>query len=363
MSETGKIAEYLLASLVSEPLLKDFVHLRPEYIKRNRPKELCDLLVDDEPNAIIIQLKTQDLNKAKGDRDPLRWAKKEIVEASRQVFGAIRRIGISEISTFNPVRGNIKFPIGRLRPFHGLVILDYKSSPFKIDDILPRRTKKGIPIHYISYNDFILLCKNLMTLPDLIAYLNERAKIPSWATPLINNEKDTYAYYITHNSFFKSSICIEDFENQWRNLTLNFNDQYINKIEEDKLTEIFSSILNAMYDKDPLVKQIFPISKETISMRNDLRVEATRKLNYLRRLHRREISKKIIEIMELADSSKIGRHYFAFRSEDSTIFYVFLASRHSRDKRIEELSVISYCLKYNRSKLYYRNCYRKLENS
>lgn len=338
----GTEAENILAKFVSEPLLIDFVHLRPS---RTNGRELCDVLIEDEPIGIPIQLKAQDLTVAKPERDAKRWALKNLREANSQINGAIRTLSREDICVSSPSRGAITFKAGQLRASHGLAIVDYEGAPFKIPMDLNRRRGRGASIHQLSYKDFIILCQHLMTLPDLIDYLNERSNIPSWSTPELNNEKDAYAYYTTHKGKFPPTIQLADIQGQWDELVSDGSHLYDEKLRADKYAELFARILSTLHESVPTEGAVVPeyirgqLNNDTTS-----RIMVARSLNRIRRVARREISKKLIEKGKLASTSKQGFNYCAFLSDDRRTMFLFLASRNDRTKRLEEMSVLLRCL-------------------
>lgn len=347
MSSIGTRAEELLASIVSYPLLIDFVHLRPIYQRGSKNPELCDLLIEDESKALLVQLKAQDLRQAKPNRDPQRWGQKQIKKASKQVMGALRCLPYQDLVSNNPVRGPVTFPKGSLIGCHGLVIIDYSSSPFKIDEKLPAITDDLTPIHYFSYEDFIVLCQHLMTLPDLIQYLDQRANIAAWEWPMLNDEKNAYAYYIMRRNTFDPTTRANDFDGEWQRLTTKYAMEYYEKFHEDQKVELFTKMLHYMHNTDPDLLNYIPDSLKSLKPLNLNEItEIARKLNRFTRLDRRYISERMMGKLRLADQSPWGFNYFAHQSqaEGPVTTFVFLASRHARKERIKQLHGICGCV-------------------
>jgi hypothetical protein len=305
------------------------------------------LLIEDESKALLVQLKTQDVEQAKPNRDPQRWGRKQIKKASKQVMGALRCLPYQDIVSNNPVRGQVTFPKGSLISCHGLVIIDYSSSPFKIDEKLPAITDDLTPIHYLSYEDFILLCQHLMTLPDLIQYLDQRANIAPWEWPMLNDEKNAYAYYIMHRGTFDPTIQTNDFNGEWQRLTTKYATEYEKKLHDDQKTELFTEMLRYIHNTDPDSLNYIPDSLESLKPLNVNEItEIARKLNRFTRLDRRYISERMMRKLRLADQSPWGFNYFAHQSqaEGPITTFVFLASRHLRKERIKQLHRICGCV-------------------
>ena len=57
MDDVGEKHEELLHAIISEPLLLGLVHLRPAALTKGRQRELCDILIEDKPTAIVVQIK------------------------------------------------------------------------------------------------------------------------------------------------------------------------------------------------------------------------------------------------------------------------------------------------------------------
>lgn len=339
----GERAEELLAQIISDPLLVDFVHLRPYYQRVSRHIELCDLLIEDASKSILVQLKVQDLSQGNPGRNPQRWARKRIGEASRQIIGALRWVSRVDIFSENPVRGSIRFSQGDLAGQHGLVILDYSSGPMTIESELPRRTAESVPIHYFSFEDFVILCQSLQTLPDLIHYLDERAKIPAWSTPKLNDERNAYAYFLMNQGTFNSSLVESDFDGQWYRLTHHYRKEYGEKLRADEMGKLFSQILHHIHNADPERGTYTPQEIENMHAPDNFSpqriAETARLLNRLRNIDRRNIVERLWEKIEKADDSYLGYNYFAYRPEvyDLRVMYLFLASRHDRSSRLKQL--------------------------
>jgi hypothetical protein len=70
----------------------------------------------------------------------------------------------------------------------------------------------------------------------------------------------------------------------------------------------------------------------------------TRILNKVSRIHRREISKRFIKKILKAETSELGFNYFAYKTDDPDTMFLFLASKHSRKARIEQLQVMANCV-------------------
>ena len=344
--DKGTEAEIELANILSFPLLMDFVQLKPSCKEGKKDRELCDLLVEMNLKAVAIELKTQDKDKAKVERNDKNWAKKQLTKGARQINGALRSLEENLIKATHPFRGEMIFQPNSLQPLYGLVIVDYDFEPFEIDKNLPRRSNvKKIPMHYFSYNDFIIICQKLMTLPDLLDYLEHRSKVPAWATPNLNDEKNFYAYYLVNPNKISYDIQKEDYKDYWKKLEGEFLENYNQKVFEDQKVKAFNEILNILSTVEPINTGIEPKYVSTITQLDDPnRLEVTRILNSVNRVYRREFVTKMFEKIENAEKKKSGWSYFALRTEDENTFFLFLASKSKREDRKKELEFLAHCL-------------------
>lgn len=342
--DLGSKYEKLLTKLISEPLLYDFVHLGPKIKNNKYNKALCDLLIEDEPIAIIVELKTQNDEITRQGRNQINWTSNQIKKAIRQVNGGIRNLNLVDIICNNPKRGKIIFTKNQLEPKHGIIIIDYNSEPYILNSNIENRTKRNIPLHYFTFNNFVWLCKQLKTLPDLLEYLNERSKIPLWARPRLNDENNIYAYYLMNKCKFEYTNQLKDFENCWNTLTTEYKDKYLGKLNEDQEAKQFDLILNELYKLEGVKWEFNTNNNINIDVKDTDRVEISRQLNRISLLHRRNISKKFIEKMLKADNNPNWFNYFTSFSEDRKKAYFFLSTALSAEKRKEVLLTLSTCL-------------------
>lgn len=344
MNDVGNKKEELLHSIIAEPLLLGLVHLRPSIRSGGQQRELCDILIEDSPIALIIQIKAQSDND-KGKEKLERWVNKKISEASKQVCGALRFLHISDIHINNEVRGDFIIQRGELQGRHGIVVVDYTGSPLPINGNISRRSDTGVPLHYLSTSDFANLCNFLKSLPDLIKYLEERSKISAWATPRLNDERNVYAYYIQNEGRFHSAIRPEDFEKCWEYLTVKNKDKYIDKLREDELAELFNAMLSEAHELDSKMGEYIPLNLQgRLAKTHHDSVRIVRLFNKMPTIQRREVVKRLIDKAKLAESSKRGFHYFCVKHDSLKIYYVFATSRLDRRERFKKLMILVDCI-------------------
>ena len=196
--QRSKVAEIHAAWFASTPLIGECVFLNPAFSEGRREREVCDLLLVLRDEAIVVQMKTQD--KLRTGEKLIRWIEKETSKAARQVEGAIGTIGSRSLWSNHPRRGFVKFEAGCLKPVHGLVIVE-TSEQIVPGKGLPRKCE-GVPVSYLSANDFLNLISELRAFPEINFYLEQRAVFAEKAEIPLGGERDVYGAYLVNEGGF-----------------------------------------------------------------------------------------------------------------------------------------------------------------
>jgi hypothetical protein len=347
MTNFGKQVEDFIGELVSKPYILDFVFLRPSRYKNGQRRELCDLMIELDKAVVCLQIKGQDRGYRRTGQQEQRWVVKHLEKGFAQARGALRvlKLGLSAVEGNNPRRGIVCFKKGELKPAYGVVLVDYKGTPFPLSEDLPRRTLGDTPVHYFTFYDFLGLSDHLGTLPDLLRYLSERSQIPSWSTPLLGNEQDAYAYQLTHSGKFASTVTREHFDEQWQKLTTEYAEEYAEKIEEDKFAKVINRMIDEVHNIDPKQAEYMPNELREqvrpLQQRKEEYIQIATELNKLPKLERRAIGKMLFEKAKL--SAETGRpRYFGRLTEKQDMILVFVATSLPRKNRIIFLHNVTY---------------------
>ncbi len=190
------------------------VFLRPDRADRphgqaeglHRP---CDL----GGPGIRLARKTQDTAEP-GEGDRLgRWCAKHARKAASRISGARRAMRDQPFWCQQRRRGRVNFAAGSVTPVHGLAVIEtgpLVTDTARIPDDLPD-SAGDTPITYITLNDALNLVDQLRSLPDLIAYLHERAMLPMWCRRMIGDEKCLLQYYMLNGDTFAGLPAARDF--------------------------------------------------------------------------------------------------------------------------------------------------------
>lgn len=164
-------------------------------------KEVTDVLVPWDDVALIIQVKAQAVGASGADSgNSLRWAKKNLSKAGRQVAGAVRAIHDGRMTHMeNPLRGRAPFPSQEIKWLYGVIVLHHVSPPYDPFQLVPDLQQTTVPLHVLSFRDFQNLAYFLDTPVDLVNYLEERSSVllPT-LKPQVHGEEAVFRYWLSN---------------------------------------------------------------------------------------------------------------------------------------------------------------------
>ncbi len=196
-------AEEQVEVLLSIPFISEFVFRSPQNLEgpRNSQREVADLLIEHLGKGLLLSQKAQEDPESRGDRRNELWMLKNVKGAVAQLIGALR----SPTTPFwcdHPRRGRVEFAAGLPPIVHGVVV----AETFRPVDLLSAAADlpleyAGIPITYLSINDFLNLAMQLRTVPELYAYLSARRALPESALRRFGQEQVLLEYFLLHETF------------------------------------------------------------------------------------------------------------------------------------------------------------------
>lgn len=266
----------------------------PNPKRSDNNKELCDLLIVNDPYVIIISVKEINIkNSGNIDVDRQRWHKKAIEKSYRQIYGAERAIKELKTKIFtHDEKHEIKFPNMEDMIVYRVGISFGRKQHF---DLPIENGEKGF-LHFFDQQSFPIIVNELDTIVDFVEYLNGKEKFyKSGKKTFFNSEEDLLALYLHRNRSFK------DLEN-----TI---------IEKDSWNEIFSKKEFEMkklqeresYLWDGMIESLFKdYSRENLLFNNDFHdIElALRSMSQETRFSRMMLSKAFIEFIGVYDNPK-----------------------------------------------------------
>ena len=200
-------SEKLLEQLASAPLTWENVFRSPEYIDKT-DKEVIDLLLVLRNRGIFVSMKCQqDPEKRTGDK-LVRWVQKSAKAALRQVKGGIRTSKTQEFWCNHPRRGQVSFKPNQIESVRAVVVVETLEEVALSQDI-PLEVN-GVPVSYLSVNDFSNLVIELRTIKDLILYLDVRCTICPELQRTVGIEKAIFEFYVLYGGSPREADGMQD---------------------------------------------------------------------------------------------------------------------------------------------------------
>jgi hypothetical protein len=241
--QRSKLAEIYAADLASIPLVAECVLLNPAFLDRRREREVCDLLLVLKDRAFVVQMKTQD--KPRTGEKLARWVEKEAKRAANQTEGAIRTLGQQAVWCEHPRRGRVDFQPGSLKPLHALVIVE-SSTRVAVPASLPK-TCDGVPISYLSLNDFLNLVNELRAFPEIALYLAQRSALARSAEIPLGAERTVYATYLANEGGFGDCRSYDGMAQAMTRFSVN--DLLLEKAAADRPARVFEQFVDSLAER------------------------------------------------------------------------------------------------------------------
>ena len=188
-------AERQVEDVLTLPLISEFVFRSP---KHNDPteKEVIDHLIVHKGDGILISQKAQEDPTSRTVEKNELWVLKNIQDALKPIRGSIKNPADRPKWCDHPRRGRVTFST-LPHIIHGVVLVEtwHPVNLNQIADKLPLEYL-GVPLTYMSINDFLNIVWQLRTLPEVLEYLNARRKLPIACLRMIGDELPFYELYI-----------------------------------------------------------------------------------------------------------------------------------------------------------------------
>lgn len=189
-----KVEEFLAAPFISE-----FVFRSPQHLDGTQ-KEVADLLILHKGAGLLLSQKAQDDPLSRTEQKNELWVLKASKNGVSQLIGALRP-STKPIWCEHPRRGRVEFPAGLPPISHGIVTIE-TFRPVELQAAaadLPLM-QAGVPITYISLNDFLNVATQLRTVPELLRYLDARKALPEQAQRRVGEERPIFEFYLLYGT-------------------------------------------------------------------------------------------------------------------------------------------------------------------
>jgi hypothetical protein len=236
-------AELQVEKLLSIPFVSEFVFRSP---KHNDPdeKEVIDHLLIHGGRCILLSQKAQEEpDKRTPERNEL-WVLKNIQNALRPIRGVIRNPDDRPKWCEHPRRGRIEFDcIPSI--IHGIAL----AETWRPVDLSPAASDlpleyMGIPLTYLSINDFLNLAVQLRTVPELLEYLSARRTLPEVSLRRVGDEWTLFEFYLLNSGSFTGCTGHDDAKQK----LLANADAVTEALERNSEHRFYSSLLEYVAD-------------------------------------------------------------------------------------------------------------------
>ena len=320
MVEAGKTrtlwAERQVEEVLSLPLISEFVFRSPMH-KDPTDKEVIDHLIVHKGDGILISQKAQENPTRTVEKNEL-WVLKNIQDALKPIRGCIKNPDDRPKWCDHPRRGRVEFKT-LPRIIHGVALVE-TWRPVDLNQIADELPLEylGVPLTYMSINDFLNVVWQLRTLPEVLEYLNARRKLPIACQRMIGDELPFYELYIMNGGLASSFIACLGHADARRAADTHDDllQEALDRSEKHKLysTEI-EHVARALSTRDPNYADGLP--PEAVALFDK---DGERK-NYL-------ILQEIMADMRLTERAMMGRqfHTVAESMRGKTEGFIFAAA-------------------------------------
>ncbi|MDR0900111.1 MAG: hypothetical protein LBM26_00465 [Methanobrevibacter sp.] len=216
----------------------------PNPIRSDNNKELCDLLIVNDPYVIIISVKEIDIkNSGDVEVDSKRWDRKAIEKSYKQIYGAERAIKEPKIEIFtHDKKHKVKFPNSGDMVVYRVGISFGRKQNF---DLPLGDAGKGF-LHFFDQTSFPIIVNELDTLVDFVEYLDAKEKFyNSGKKALFNSEEDLLALYLHRGRTFENleNTMVEEYS--WNKIISKT--EFENRKEQEKESYFWDNIIEGLF--------------------------------------------------------------------------------------------------------------------
>jgi hypothetical protein len=331
-------AELQVEELLSVPFVSEFVFRSP---KHNDPdeKEVIDHLLIHGSQCILLSQKAQEEpDKRTPERNEL-WVLKNIQNALKPIRGVIRNPDDRPKWCEHPRRGRVKFDsIPSI--IHGIALAE-TWRPVGLSSAaadLPLEFM-GIPLTYLSINDFLNLAVQLRTVPELLEYLSARRTLPEASLRRVGDEWTLFEYYLLNGGSFTGCTGHDDA----RQKSLASADAVAEALERNAEHRFYSSLLEYVADclavRDPdyaqgLNEHLLALFDPDGERKNYILLQEI--LVDLRLRERAELGRAFHSVSERASEQGDGLSFQASHIDGKDRVFLFVAARNRSKAEVSE---------------------------
>jgi hypothetical protein len=243
-------AEQYVERFLSLPFVTEFVFRSPQTIDRTLEREVVDFLILQKGTSILISQKCQEDPARRTVEQTNRWVRKKAKEAVHQLRGALRSGTGRPIWCDHPRRGRVDFPEGLPTIRHGLVLVEVFQPVDLGEEGIPLNFQ-GIPITYLSVNDFLNLARELRTVPEVLEYLEARRALPFPCLRSIGVERSLFEFYVLNDGSFQGCAGQADARVTVAARQKHLQQRLRQKWESDRYSRILEHVADELATQNP----------------------------------------------------------------------------------------------------------------
>ena len=167
--------EKILSAFAQMYFFKELVHNQLRFAEEgSTEKEVADLLLNLGDKIVAIQLKARNEADNTGELEKeIKWLNHKCKDAKKQVKDSIAYIQTGKLPSFSNERGQ-QIDIDPESEILPLIIFMNEDIGDKYDHILRKHSADGMDINCLSFEDFQIVCRELMTPIEIVDYLKWR---------------------------------------------------------------------------------------------------------------------------------------------------------------------------------------------
>jgi hypothetical protein len=252
-------AERSVEEFLSLPFFSEFVFRNVQTIERQRPEQVADFLISHRGFGIIVEQKCQEDPTVRTAQKVNLWARKKAREGWNQVRRAFTRRRDFQVWCDHPRRGRKVFR-GGLPPIrHGVVAVEV----FQPVDLQPGAKSlpldhDGVPISYLSLNDFLNLAVQLRSIPELTDYLSARRIFPEADLLQIGGEETLFNFYLLNDGVFAGCAGRSDARRVVAAEQDRLQDALQRKCEADQYAHLLEHVADELANRNPKYAEGLP---------------------------------------------------------------------------------------------------------
>jgi hypothetical protein len=243
-------AEQRVESFIAPAFVAEFVFRSPQVVDGCLQREVADLLIVRAEQALLVSQKCQDDPTGRARAKLERWARKNAGAAVAQLKGALRRVGDSqEVWCDHRRRGRVSFPSGVPSIDHAIATVEVFER-IELQDDLPLENR-GTPISYLSVSDFLNLCDQLRTVPELVRYLDARRALPRHVLLTLGAERVIFTYYLLHDGELSGFTSLASAELTLSETQSELSTLLAAKVERDHYSRLLEHVADQLAGRHP----------------------------------------------------------------------------------------------------------------